>query len=68
MYSHHWSGVTQMIKKNERKAQRGGYIGMLLDKLGASFLGKMSAASWEIRADNGVILAGNWAFGSRQGF
>ena len=41
---------------------------MLLDKLGASFLGKMSAASCEIWAENGVILAGNWAFGSRQGF
>ena len=53
--------------KNETKAQRAGYIGLLLGTLGASFLGNMWADKCVIRADYEVILTGNEVFGSKQG-
>ena len=45
-------GVTTTIK-NERKEQKGGFLSMLLDNLGASFLVNMLAGKGIVRAGSG---------------
>ena len=44
--------------KNEVKEQKGEFLGMLLDALGASLLGNMLAGKGVIRAGEGTIRAG----------
>ena len=44
--------------KNKVKEQHGRFIGMLLDTLGASLLGKLLADKGTIRAGEGTIRAG----------
>ena len=50
-------GVSKKIK-NEVKEQKGGFLGMLLDALGASLLGNMLAGKGVIRAGEETIRAG----------
>ena len=45
-------GVTKTIK-NERKEQKGGFLGMFLGTLGASLLGNMLAGKGIVRAGSG---------------
>ena len=51
-------GFTKTIEK-EAKAQRGGFLSMLLGILGASLLGNLSSGSGVIRAGDGEIRAYN---------
>ena len=65
------NGVTKTIK-NETKEQKGGFLGMLLDTLGASLLGNMLTGKRILRAGygnkqgKGTLRAGNgykeWIF------
>ena len=51
-------GVSKTIE-NETKKQRGGFLSMLLGKLGASLLGNLLTGGKGImRAGDGIILAG----------
>ena len=50
-------GVSQTIK-NEAKEQKGGFLSMLLETLGASLLGNLLTGKGTIRAGKGTIRAG----------
>ena len=50
-------GVTETIK-NEAKDQRGGFLGMLWDTLGANLLGNLGRKKGTIRASEETIRAG----------
>ena len=50
-------GVSKTIK-NEAKEQKEGFLGMLLDTLGASLLGNLLTVKGTIKAGNGTIRAG----------
>ena len=50
-------GVTKTIK-NEIKEQKGGFLSMLLDTLGASLLGNLLTGKGTVRAGKGTIRAG----------
>ena len=45
-------GVTKIIK-NETKEQKGGFVSILLDTLGASFLGNLLTGKGIVRAGSG---------------
>ena len=45
-------GVTETVK-NERKEQKGGFLGMLLGTLGASLLGNLLTGKGFVRAGSG---------------
>ena len=45
-------GITKIIE-NETKEQKGGFLGMLLDTLGASLLGNMLTGTGTVRAGYG---------------
>ena len=47
-------GVSKTIK-NEGKEQKGGFLRMLLESLGASLLGNLLTGKWTIRAVEGTI-------------
>ena len=47
-------GVSETIK-NEAKQQKGGFLGMLLRTLGASFLGNLLTGNGTIRASESTI-------------
>ena len=47
-------GVSKTIK-NEAKEQKGGFLGMLLETLGASLLGNLLTGKCTIRAVEGTI-------------
>ena len=49
-------GVTKTIK-NETKEQKGGFLSMLLDTLGASLLGNLLAGKGIVRAGSGCPLS-----------
>ena len=57
-------GVTKSIK-NETKEQKGGFLSMLLDTLGASLLGNLLAGKGIVKAGYGnkkgkwIVRAGN---------
>ena len=52
-------GVTKTIE-NETKEQRGGFLGMLLDTLGASLLGNLlTGGKGMMRAGDGIVRAGD---------
>ena len=55
-------GITETVK-NEVKEQKGGFLSMLLDRLGACLLGNMLAGRGVIRAGEGTIRAG---YGSKK--
>ena len=55
-------GVNETIK-NEAKEQKGGFLSMLLGRLGASLLGNMLAGQVLIKAGEGTIRAG---YGSKR--
>ena len=50
-------GLSETIQ-NEVKKQKGGFLGMLLGKLGASLLGNMMTGRGVNRAGDGIIRAG----------
>ena len=50
-------GVSEIIK-NEAKEQKGGYLSMLLDTLGASLLGDMFLGKGVIRVGEGTVRVG----------
>ena len=50
-------GVSEAIK-NEGKEQKGGFLSMLLGKLGASLLGNMLAGKGVVRAGEGTARVG----------
>ena len=50
-------GATKTIK-NETKEQKGGFLSMLLDILGASLLGNLLTGKGFVRAGEGTIRAG----------
>ena len=50
-------GATKTIQ-NEAKEQKGGFLGMLLDILGASLVGNVLTGKDAIRAGEGTIRAG----------
>ena len=50
-------GVSKTIE-NEIKEQRGGFLGMLFGTLGASLLGNLLTGKGIMRADDGVVRAG----------
>ena len=52
-------GVSQTIK-NEAKEQIGGFLGMLLGTLGASFLGNLLTVKDTIREVEGTVRAGQY--------
>ena len=69
-------GVTKTIK-NETKEQKGGFLSMLLDTLGASLLGNLLAGKGILRAvsrnkkGKGIIRAGTgkqWDFDATSSF
>ena len=51
-------GVSKTIE-NETKEQRGGFLSMLLDTLGASLLGNLLTEKDIMRAGDGIVRAGN---------
>ena len=51
-------GVSKSIQ-NEAKEQKGGFLSMLLGKLGASLLGNMLVAKGINRTEEGFIRGGN---------
>ena len=53
-------GVTKTIE-NEAKEQRGGLLRMLLGTLGASLLGNLLTGKGMMRADKGIVKAGEGA-------
>ena len=55
-------GVNETIK-NEAKEQKGGFLSMLLGRLGASLLGNMLAGKVLIKAGEGTIRVG---YGSKR--
>ena len=63
-------GVTKTIK-NETKKQKGGFLGMLLETLGASLLGNkltgkgVGRAGYENKKGTGIVRAG---YGNNMGF
>ena len=58
-------GVTKRIK-NETKEQRGGFLGLLLETLGASLLGNLLTEGKGImRAGDGIVRAGEGSVASR---
>ena len=50
-------GVTDTIK-NETKEQKGGFLSMLLDTLGASLLGNLLSGKGIVRGGEGIVRAG----------
>ena len=50
-------GISKTIE-NETKEQRGGFLSMLLCKLGASLLGNLLTGKGMMRAFEGIIRAG----------
>ena len=50
-------GISETIK-NEAKKQKGGFLGLLLGALGTSLLGNLLTGKDTIRADEGIIRAG----------
>ena len=50
------TGISKTIK-NEAKEQKGGFVGILLGTLSASFLGNLSTGKGLIRAGKGTIRA-----------
>ena len=57
-------GVTKTIE-NETKEQRGGFLSMLLGTLGASLLGNLLTGKGMMRADEGIVRAGEGSVASR---
>ena len=57
-------GVTKTIK-NKTKEQRGGFLSMLLDTLGASLLGNLLSGKGNVRAGEGIVRAG---YGNEKSF
>ena len=55
-------GVSEIIK-NEAKEQKGGFLSMLLAKLGASLLGNVLSGKGVIRAGEGTARVG---YGSKK--
>ena len=51
-------GVCKTIE-NETKEQRGGFLGMLLDTLGASLLGNLLTGKGIMRTGDGIVRAGS---------
>ena len=51
-------GVSKTIE-NETKEQRGGFLSMLLDTLGASLLGKLLTGKGIMRASDGIVRTGS---------
>ena len=47
-----WKGVTKTIE-NETKKQKGGFLSLLLETLGASLLENLVAGKWIVRAGSG---------------
>ena len=52
-------GVSKTIE-NETKEQRGGFLSMLLGTLEASLLGNLLTGKGIMRADDGIVGAGEW--------
>ena len=50
-------GVTESVQ-NEVKEQKGGFLNMLLDTLGASLLGNLLTGKGIYRAGEGIVRAG----------
>ena len=50
-------GITKTIK-NETKKQKGGFLSMLLDTLGASLLGNLLSGKGTVRAGERIVRAG----------
>ena len=61
-------GISESIK-NESKEQKGGFLGMLLDTLGASLLGNLLTGKGSIATSKGrgTIRAGEYTFGAGEG-
>ena len=57
-------GVTKTIK-NKTKEQRGGFLSMLLDTLGASLFGNLLSGNGNVRAGEGIVRAG---YGNKKSF
>ena len=55
--------VSETIK-NDTKEQKGGFLSMLLDTLGATLLGNMLGAKGVVKAGEGIIRAGYGSKGS----
>ena len=53
-------GLTKTIK-NETKEQKGGFLSMLLDTLGASLLGNLLSGKGNVKDGEGIVRA---AYGS----
>ena len=51
------NGVTKTTK-NETKEQKGGFLSMLLDTLGASLLGNLLSGKGTVIAGEGIVRAG----------
>ena len=60
-------GVSRTIK-NKAKEQKGRFLGMLLETLGASLLGNLLTGRGTIRAGKGTIAAGGGMIKAGQGF
>ena len=60
-------GVSRTIK-NKAKEQKGRFLGMLLETLGASLLGNLLTGKGTIRAGKGTIAAGGGMIKAGQGF
>ena len=66
----YWKKVTKTIK-NETKKQKGGFLWMLLETLGASLLGNkltgkgVGRAGYENKKGTGIVRAG---YGNNMGF
>ena len=59
--------VSETIK-NEAKEQKGGFLSMLLDTLGASLLGNLLTGKGTIRAGEGTFIAGEGTVSAGQDF
>ena len=57
-------GVSKTIE-NETKEQRGGFLSMLLETLGASLLGNLLTGKGIMRAGDGIVRAGSGSVASR---
>ena len=60
-------GVSRTIK-NKAKEQKGRFLGMLLETLGASLLGNLLTGKGTIRAGKGTIAAGGGMIKAGHGF
>ena len=60
-------GVSKTIK-NDAKEQKGGFLGMLLGKLGVSLLGNLLTGKGTIRAGDSRIRAGEGTIKTCQDF